>query len=285
MARGQLETADGARLWHRTAGPATASPLIVPGAVVDEDLAPLAEHHRVVFYDSRGRGRSDAIADPTRLSFGLEVDDAERVRASLGAERASWLGWSYVAGVVVRHALAHLVRIDRLVLVAPIGPAASLGSEMVHDASPAGLARLDQLRAAELDRDDPERFCEEWRSVYMPLQVCDPVSLERTRSRPCAHANEWPAHVTTTLAHVFISLGSYDWRPELGGLDVPVLVVHGADDVGQRDAAVAWVTALPDARLLELDGVRRLPWLESPDAFFAPVREFLAGTWPAAAHR
>jgi proline iminopeptidase len=285
VAGGGLETPDGVGLWYRQAGPLQGASLVVPGATVDADLDELTERHRVAFYDSRNRGRSDAVSDPTRIGFDHEVDDAETVRRGLGIERTSWLGWSYLAGVVVRHALAHPVRVDRLVLVSPIGPAASLGSDLVHDAEPGGLARLDQLRAAGLDRDQPQRFCEEWRAVYLPLQVSDPASLQRMRSRPCEHPNEWPAHVTAALAHVFIALGDYDWRPELAALDVPALVVHGADDVGQRDAAVAWVTALPNARLLELDGVLRLPWLEAPQAFFGAVSEFLAGRWPAAARR
>jgi proline iminopeptidase len=275
----------GARLWSRRVGDGTATPLAVPGAVVDEDLETLASARPVIFYDSRNRGRSDPVTAIDRLGFWAEVADAETVRSDLGLERASWLGWSYLAGVVIRHALAHPVRVDRLVLVAPIGPGSDVRSEMVHDAPAGGLARLDQLRAAGVDRTDPERFCEAWHDVYDPMLVADPGCLAARRSRPCRHANEWPARVTSALAHVFVDLGPYDWRSELAALEVPTLVVHGGRDPSNEAAASAWVSALPDARLLVIDDVCRLPWLEAPAAFFGAVEEFLAGAWPAGARR
>jgi proline iminopeptidase len=279
---GSIEAA-GARLWVRHVGEGAATPLIVPGAVIDDDLLALGTHRPVVFYDSRNRGRSDQVLQPDRLGFWAEVADAESVRSQMRLERASWLGWSYQAGIAVRHALAHPVRVDRLVLVAPIGPGSDVRSEMVHDAPAGGLARLDQLRASGVDRSDPQQFCEAWHEVYDPDQVLDPAHLSRRRSRPCDHPNEWPTRVTGALAHVFVELGAYDWRAELARLEVPTLVVHGAADGANAAVAAAWIEALPDARLLVLDDVCRLPWLEAPATFFGAVEQFLAGTWPPAA--
>ena len=45
----------------------------------------------------------------------------------------------------------------------------------------------------------------------------------------------------------------------LRGLDVPTLVVHGSEDHDPVEHAIEWVDALPDARLLELDGIGQLP--------------------------
>jgi pimeloyl-ACP methyl ester carboxylesterase len=270
---------DGAALWWRRAGAGQHTPLIVPGAVIDDDLDPLATDRPVVFYDSRNRGRSASVLDPARLGFWVEVADAEAVRAHVGFERASWLGWSYLAGVVVQHAAAHPVRVDRLVLVAPIAPAADVGTTMVFDAPAHGLAGLDQLRAAQVDRTDPRRWCEAWHEVYDPAQVRDPATLRRRRSRPCDHPNEWPSSVTASLAHVFVDLGRYDWRPTLPRVDAPTLVVHGADD-DNLEASAAWVASMPHARLLVLDDARRWPWIEVPARFFPAVEQFLAGRWP-----
>jgi proline iminopeptidase len=281
----RVEVGDGLSLWARATGDgAGGGSVIVPGAAIDADLCPLAEDRPVVFYDTRARGRSDAVHSQHRVGFWADVADAERIRRSFSLERAAWMGWSYLAGVVVRHALMAPARVSRLVLVTPIGPASSLGGRWVMDAPPGGLAHLDQLRAAGVDREDPERFCRAWREVYLPLQVADPTCLEHVASDPCRCANEWPGRVTETLANVFIDLGIYDWRDELGTLDVPVLVVQGDDD-SDHAAARGWVDALPDARMLLLGGVRRLPWLEDPDTFFGAVGEFLAGRWPAGCER
>ncbi|MCB1183167.1 alpha/beta fold hydrolase [bacterium] len=68
-----------------------------------------------------------------------------------------------------------------------------------------------------------------------------------------------------------------DSRPDLPGLDVPCLVIHGEDDqlipVSEAEDTVA---ALPDADLVVLPGAGHLPNLEQPEAFNAAVREFLA---------
>jgi len=239
-----------------------------------------------VFYDSRNRGRSDPVDDPARLGFGVEVRDLGAVRAWTSAPRVSVLGWSYLAGVAVRDALSHPDAVERLILVAPIAPHTSPDPGQGRDAPAGGLARLDQLRAAGVDRDDPQRFCEAWREVYLPLQLADPgASFARVRSRPCEHPNEHPDRVVRSLAHVFVDLGIYDWRSEAAALERPVLVIVGGADEAGRDAGVEWVTTLPDARLLEVPGAYRLPWVERPDVFFAAAAAFRAGDWPPAARR
>lgn len=289
-----IRTADGHELWTRDepgtdariGSPPAHDPVIVPGAVVDADFEPLVEGGgRVVFYDTRNRGRSDSVDDPAQLGFWHEVADLESVREASGLERTAVLGWSYVAGVAARYALLHPRRVTRLVLVNPIALVTGADLGTPRDAAPGALAHLDQLRAAGVDQDDPRRFCEEWRQVYLPLQLADPGAFERVRSRPCDHDNERPSRVTSSLAHVFLDLGMYDWRQDLTALEHPVLVVHGSADEAGRSAAVEWVTTLPDARLLELPGTSRLPWVEDPAAFFGAVDCFLRGEWPATAHR
>jgi pimeloyl-ACP methyl ester carboxylesterase len=196
------------------------------------------------------------------------------------------LGWSYLAGVAVRDALSHPDAVERLILVAPIAPHTRPDLGRGHDAPPGALAHLDQLRAAGVDRSDPRRFCEAWREVYLPLQLADPgESFARVRSRPCDHPNEHPDRVVRSLAHVFLDLGIYDWRPELEALDRPVLVIGGQADEAGREAGVEWVTTLPDARLLEVPGACRLPWVERPDLFLPAVSAFRAGDWPPGARR
>lgn len=46
------------------------------------------------------------------------------------------------------------------------------------------------------------------------------------------------------------------------------------------DSAREWAAALPDARLLLLQGVGHFPYLEAPEAFFAAVDAFVGGAWP-----
>jgi len=68
-----------------------------------------------------------------------------------------------------------------------------------------------------------------------------------------------------------------DAAPVLGTVDVPVLVVVGAEDVITPRADAERIRALlPGARLVELQAVGHLPPMEAPDAFNQVLTEFLA---------
>jgi len=67
-----------------------------------------------------------------------------------------------------------------------------------------------------------------------------------------------------------------DSTPDLAGIDVPVLVIHGADDqLIPRSEAEAAAKALPDATLAVAGDAGHLPNLEQPDFFNETVRAFL----------
>lgn len=275
-----IRATDGARLWCKVLGDGERT-VVVPGAVLDQDLERLADvGRRIVFVDSRNRGRSSAVADPTRLGFHREVDDLDAVYEAFGIERASLIGWSYVGGVVTRYALTRPERVDRLVLVAPIAPSSDVALSPLPEPRPAELARLDQIRAG----GDQQALCAAWRRAYIGPQLVDPALVDRLIEVACPHPNEWPDHVTRALAHVFVDLGLYDWRRELASFEVPTLVVEG-DGPNEADAGVAWVTSAPNVRLLRLAGALRHPWLEAPEAFFSSVGRFLGGDWPEGSRR
>lgn len=75
------------------------------------------------------------------------------------------------------------------------------------------------------------------------------------------------------------SLGEWDFRPLLARIQVPTLVVEGADTTVLLDATREWVATLPNGRLLLVPGAGHMPFVEQPEAFFGPVIEFLRGSW------
>ena len=276
-----IRATDGARLWCRVLGDGEHT-VVVPGAVLDQDLEPLVDvGRRIVFVDSRNRGRSSAVVEPTRLGFHREVDDLDAVYEAFDIERASLIGWSYVGGVVTRYTLLATRR----------GSTASCSSRRSHrppmwrsrhcrsPALPTSLASTRSVRVATSGRSV--------RPGDAPTSVHN-SSIRRwsngSSRSACPHPNEWPDHVTRALAHVFVDLGLYDWRRELASFEVPTLVVEG-DGPNEADAGVAWVTSAPNARLLRLAGALRHPWLEAPEAFFSAVGRFLGGDWPEGSRR
>ena len=77
------------------------------------------------------------------------------------------------------------------------------------------------------------------------------------------------------------SFGDWDFTESLGGLQAPLLVIHGAGDREGADAQEAWARAVPHGRLLVLPG--HTPSADRPDLFFPAVETFLDGEWPAGA--
>lgn len=71
--------------------------------------------------------------------------------------------------------------------------------------------------------------------------------------------------------------GRGDRRPDLPAMDVPALVIVGAEDaLTPVPFSEALVAALPDAELVVIPGAGHLTALEAPAAFTAAVADFLA---------
>lgn len=270
---------DGVTLWCRVHG-GDGDVVVVPCTGNAPDLAGLVvDGRRTVFYDVRNRGRSESVTDHGRLGFAREVADLGGVVEALGLTRYSVVGCAYNAGVVIDHALSNPERVERVVLASAVAPRSGTATRPGLEPSPAQLARLDQLRAAGLPRRSPERWCDEWRQVFVPLLMADPTAFERMAS-PCALANEAPEHVAAAMVAVFAGLRAYDWRPALPDFTRPVLVVHGEQDREPVDSAYEWAAALPAGHVLVLADAGQFPWVERPDAFFGPVNRFLSGPSP-----
>jgi pimeloyl-ACP methyl ester carboxylesterase len=62
---------------------------------------------------------------------------------------------------------------------------------------------------------------------------------------------------------------------EVRQLDIPVLVLHGADDPLPVEGAIALADLLPSAELVTIDAVGHVPWMEDADAMRRALREFV----------
>ena len=82
-------------------------------------VAPLAERHRVIAYDSRGLGGSER--GQGRMTMASLATDARALLDALEIERAHVLGWSLGSAVAQELALAHPDRVGGLILYATWG--------------------------------------------------------------------------------------------------------------------------------------------------------------------
>jgi pimeloyl-ACP methyl ester carboxylesterase len=93
--------------------------------------------------------------------------------------------------------------------------------------------------------------------------------------------------VAAAVAPVLDSLGpDVDLAARAAGLRVPVLVIHGREDlVANPEGAREWARRLPDARLLRLRDTGHLPFVEAAATLRRAVDFFLLGHWPPLAER
>jgi 3-oxoadipate enol-lactonase len=217
--------------------------------VWEEPIAQLtAAGWRCIAYDHRGAGESPV--DPELITVDAMVTDVVAVLDAFGVERCVLAGESQ-GGAIAQYAAARAPeRFTGLVLSAP----APTG----RNARTGGFADL----------------C---RSDY-PSAVTQFVA--RCFPEPSSeHIKRWAENILLRAepdqAARIIEMWADEGVPDVDArrLDLPVLVLHGgADAIVPIELSRALVDRLPDAELLELDGVGHVPTMTRPDEVVAAIR-------------
>lgn len=220
-------------------------------------VAQLAERHRVLFFDNRGIGESDAPPGP--YTARQMADDALQVLDEAGVERAHVLGASLGGMIAQELAVAAPERVDRLVLCCT-HPGLAHGFPM-----PEVTVRL----FAEAATLEPEaalrRFVENALGDDPPPGLADELMRRRLENPQDPAGWQAQAAAGTTFEGVD------------GLIAAPTLVVSGTvDNVVDPRNAGALVARIPDARLAMLEGRGHMFFWEDADAFVRIVEEFLA---------
>lgn len=258
-----IEAANGAKLFVRKIGKGPV--VVVPGGLfLDPALASLAERGRtIVFYDPRGRGRSSAI-DPASASLDADIADLEAVRRSVGADRISVIGYSYLGKVAVGYAMRHPQHVDRLVL---LGPAPQV--EPPAGPPPPALEPLPEVAA--------KRRCEVIWSNMRQMLAGTPEGIERLGPGWCDMSNERPERLFAHMAAVMPTVRAF--RPtaaDLAKLDRPTLILHGtADRLAPVEGGRQWAKDIPGAKLIEIEGAGHNSWVDQPTMVVQAIDQFL----------
>jgi pimeloyl-ACP methyl ester carboxylesterase len=217
----------------------------------------LAERHRVLSFDNRGIGDSDKPEGP--YTARMMADDALQVLDEAGVERAHVVGASLGGMIAQELAVLAPERVEKLVLccTTPGGP----------DAFPLPEATLKLM--AEAPTLPPavalRRFVENALGASPSESLVDEIFALRVANPPDPAGWQAQAAAGTTF------LGVDD------AIEAPTLVLHGTEDnvVDVRNAELL-AGRIPGARLVMVPDTGHLFFWERPEAFLAPVTEFLA---------
>jgi proline iminopeptidase len=287
---GYVQTDDGLQLYYRMVGDLSNTLVIPLASSLAADLGPLLHDSSVLFYDQRGRGRSDPVGNPDLISLDHEVRDLETIRQHFHLDQMAVLGWSYLGAVAALYASSYPHRISRQILMCPMPPRSYFsvhGTSSESEAArqklqartdAAGVTQLEQMRQAGLDTSDPISYCRTFLRVYGSNMMGQPTAFARMKSEPWRFANEWPSNGVAHARRLFPT--EWDWRARVRSVEVPTLVVHGVEDVLPLAGSREWATTLGNARLLVIPDVGHFPHLEAPERLFPAIEAFLQGSWP-----
>ena len=238
-----------------------------------------SEGFHVIRFDNRDIGRSTHLRHlkpPTTLQlltrsksaagYTLDdmADDAAGLLEGLGIEAAHLVGASMGGMIAQTVAVRHPQRVLSLASIM-----STTGDPEVGRPTPEAMAVL--MTRAPADREGYIRTTLEARAVIGSR----PPDRDRILDL-AGRAYERGYHPEGTARQFAAAVASPDRTPELGGLDVPTVVIHGAEDplIGPSGGE-ATAAAIPGAELLVIDGMGhdlpRAVWPEVTDRITALV--------------
>lgn len=283
---GYVDAGGGVRLFYRLLGTGPDTLIMIhggPGLTMDyflEDLAPLAEHHALLFYDQRGSGRSTLASDSISLDAQRFVEDVEAIRKHFGIGRLKLLGHSWGSAVVALYAMKHPELLSQIIIVGALPlqqyqlTDAFKQLEAKRDSNT--IKRMRELRAARLADPGNSEVCSAYYTLWFQPFFGNHNSANRSKGDFCAGTLESRRNKMASVdKFTMASLGQWDWRSSLSQVKVPALVIHGTMDPLPLSGAKAWNSILSNSQLLLLDGVGHFPYVEVPNRFFEAVDQFL----------
>lgn len=251
---------DGRRIAVRVDGAVDRPPLLLSNSLGttfrmwDAQMPALSQAFRVIRYDSRGHGQSDAPAGD--YSIARLAADALAVLDSLHIEKAAFVGLSK-GGMVGQWLGAHAPeRLTRLVLA---NTAAWMGPPQAWQARIEAVLK-DGMGAV------TEAVLERW---FTPgFRDAAPEAVAPVRDMLLATAPEGYAGCCAAIRDM-------DQRASLPAIRVPTLVIGGLQDPATPPAKAEEIAAgVADAKLVMLDAAH-LSNIEQPEAFNAALVGFL----------
>ncbi len=264
-------------------GPGASHDYLLPG------LLPLARHHRLVFLDERGSGKSEKLEDVSKYTVAAMAEDVEAVRLALNLGTIDLLGHSFGGVVAQAYALQHQSNLAHLVLCSTFHStkAANAVFQRMKDRMPPELReRIDTMEAAGLfghgkdyakNRYPDDYMIAAWGEGYFPYLYrnhpdanFDP--MQNGNMSWDLYREMWGSHGEYVIDGNLVSV---EYADRLGTIRVPTLITVGDHDQVDPSLAQEMHAKIPGSKLVILPESGHMTFVDQPGLFLGAVDEFL----------
>ncbi len=224
-------------------------------------FGPLADRFRVIVFDARGCGLSEGVGPFSHEQWAADVDG---LRQWAGADRVTVAGGSYGGFIALEYAVRYPDHVDAVVLRErpPTGRTSSSPSRT--PAGRRGWRSTGTTSTPLLGRHGPQRRRAQglWREL-IPLYDAD---YDEARSTAAVEAGIYRHEAHNACFQE--NFPTYDLKPDLPNLTVPVLVTVGRHDwVTPVSASETIARLVPDAELVVFENSGHSPQNEEREEF------------------
>jgi len=287
--------AHGVLIYYQTVGQGT--PLLIvhggPGASHDyflPYLLPLARHHKLIFIDERGSGKSEKLDDPSGYTVESMVEDTEAVRQGLKLGRISLLGHSYGGVLAQAYALKYQANLTHLILCSTFHSTSKMNEvfrSMLAGMTPELRDRIHSLEKAglfgkgkdyEKNRYPNEYMIAAWAEGYFPY-----VYQRRPDPNydPIANGNmSWDLYREMWGSNgeyvIDGNLKSVEYAGRLKTIKVPTLITVGDHDECAPALSEEMHQLIGGSKLVIFPQSGHMNFVDQPGLFIKTVADFLA---------
>lgn len=286
--------ASGVLIYYKTFG--QGPPLVIlhggPGASHDyflPYLAPLGRHHRLVFIDERGSGKSEKLEDPRGYTVENMAQDVEAVRLALKLGKISLLGHSCGGVLAQAYALRYQRNLSHLVLCSTFHSTRKMNEvfrRILAEMDPEVRAKITSMEQAglfgkgkifERNRYPNDYMTAAWGQGYFPYLYqrrpdpnYDPVTNGIMSWD--LYREMWGSSGEFVIDG---NLKSVEYGERLKSITVPTLITAGDHDECAPSLAREMHDLIAGSRLVVFPESGHMTFVDQPALFLKAVDEFL----------
>lgn len=241
-------------------------------------LLPLAQHHKVVFYDQRSTGLSQAAEQIPQLSLENMLRDIKALKDSLHLDKVNILAHSWGARLALNYALTYPGDVKSLVLVSPIALNHDFDSVQMASVQTKSkqkdLERQEEIMNSEVFKNGDPKAYEELLKLNFKTSFFNADSMSKLNLDVAENVAEAGKLLMMGL-RADMENYSKDMYASLKGIKAPVLILHGNADNIPLKADEKLKASIPGASLVIFERSGHFPFIEENEKFVKTVSAFI----------